>query len=80
MSLTPLTSNLGVSRAKHLLRRACFHYNKNLLYTISELNAEQAIDYLLQDNTVSYTEPYDPLLQKTLMVSGYHRLNILQYS
>ena len=37
MSLTPLTSNLGVSRAKHLLRRACFHYNKNLLYTISEL-------------------------------------------
>ena len=61
MSLTPLTSNLGVSRAKHLLRRACFHYNKNLLYTISELNAEQAIDYLLQDNTVSYTEPYDPL-------------------
>ena len=61
MSLTPLTSNLGVSRAKHLLRRACFHYNKNLLYTISELNAEQAIEYLLQDNTVSYTEPYDPL-------------------
>ena len=34
MSLTPFTSNLGVSRAKYLLRRACFHYNKNLLYTI----------------------------------------------
>ncbi len=61
MSLIPLTSNLGVSRAKHLLRRACFHYNKNLLYTISELNPEQAIDYLLQDNTISYNEPYDPL-------------------
>ena len=37
MSLTPLTSNLGVSRAKHLLRRACFHYNKNLIYTISQI-------------------------------------------
>ena len=61
MSLAPLSSNLGVSRAKHLLRRACFHYNKDLLYTISELNVNQAIDYLLQDNTVSYEEPYDPL-------------------
>ena len=61
MSLAPLSSNLGVSRAKHLLRRACFHYNKDLLYTISGLNAEQAIDYLLQDDIVSYTEPYDPL-------------------
>ena len=60
MSLTPLTSNLGVSRAKHLLRRACFHYNKELLYTISELNPEQAINYLLQDDTISYNEPYDP--------------------
>ena len=61
MSLAPLSSNLGVSRAKHLLRRACFHYNKDLLYTISGLNVDQAIDYLLQDNTVSYEEPYDPL-------------------
>ena len=61
MSLAPLSSNLGVSRAKHLLRRACFHYNKDLLYTISELNVDQAIDHLLQDDTVSYEEPYDPL-------------------
>ena len=61
MSLAPLSSNLGVSRAKHLLRRACFHYNKELLYTISGLNVDQAIDYLLQDDTVSYEEPYDPL-------------------
>ncbi len=61
MSLAPLSSNLGVSRAKHLLRRACFHYNKELLYVISGLNAEQAINYLLQDDTVSYEEPYDPL-------------------
>ena len=61
MSLAPLSSNLGVSRAKHLLRRACFHYNKDLLYTISELNVDQAINHLLQDNTVSYEEPYDPL-------------------
>ena len=61
MSLAPLNSNLGVSRAKHLLNRACFHYNKNLIYTISNLTVDQALDILLQDNTVSYTEPYDPL-------------------
>ena len=46
MSLAPLTSNLGVSRAKHLLRRAFFHYNKDLLYTISSLNVDEAINYL----------------------------------
>ena len=51
MSLTPLTSNLGISRAKHLLRRACFHYNKNLLYTISELNSEQAVGYPSQNKS-----------------------------
>ena len=61
MSLSPLTSNLGVTRAKHLLKRACFHYNKDLLYTVSNMTANEAIDLLLQDDTVSYTEPYDPL-------------------
>ena len=65
MSLAPLSSNLGVSRAKHLFRRACFHYNKDLLYTISELNVDQAINHLLQDDTVSYEEPYDPTLRFT---------------
>ena len=61
MSLAPLTSNLGVSRAKHLLRRACFHYYKDILYIISGFNVDQAIGYLLQDGAVSYEEPYDPL-------------------
>ena len=61
MSLSPLTSNLGVTRAKHLLKRACFHYNKDLLYTLSNMTTNEAIDLLLQDDTVSYSEPYDPL-------------------
>tara|TARA_S200000501_G_scaffold24187_1_gene20943 strand:+ start:19452 stop:21083 length:1632 start_codon:yes stop_codon:yes gene_type:complete len=60
MSLAPITSNLGVSRAKHLLRRSCFHYNKNLLYTISNLNVDEAFEVLTQDNSIAYTEPYDP--------------------
>ena len=61
MSLSPLTSNLGQHRAKHFLRRACFHYNKSLLDIISDMNVEQALDYLLQDNSISYQEPFDPL-------------------
>lgn len=61
MSLSPLTSNLGVTRAKHLLKRACFHYNKDLLYTVSNMTTSEAINLLLQDNAVSYAEPYDPL-------------------
>ena len=61
MSLSPYTSELGVSRAKHLLRRACFHYNKTLLYQISSLNVDQALDLLFSDNTITYAQPYDPL-------------------
>lgn len=61
MSLSPYTSELGVSKAKHLLRRSCFHYNKTLLYQISSLNVDQALDLLFSDNTISYVQPYDPL-------------------
>ena len=68
MSLSPLTSNLGVTRAKHLLKRACFHYNKDLLYTVSNMTANEAIDLLLQDDTVSYTEPYDRYQLIILMI------------
>ena len=55
-----LHSELGVSRAKHLLRRACFHYNKTLLYQISSLNVDQALDLLFSDNTISYAQPMIP--------------------
>tara|TARA_B110001454_G_C12717520_1_gene433189 strand:+ start:68 stop:1699 length:1632 start_codon:yes stop_codon:yes gene_type:complete len=61
MSLDPLSSNLGQLRAKHLARRCLFHYNKNLLNNISNLNSTDAIDQLLLDNTITYNEPYDPL-------------------
>ena len=61
MSLSPLTSNLGQLRAKHFARRCLFHYDNNLINNISSLTAEEAFNYLLEDNTVSYDEPYDPL-------------------
>ena len=61
MSLNPLNSNLGQLRAKHLLRRCLFHYNNDLLYNISNLNATEAVSQLLLDDSVTYSEPYDPL-------------------
>ena len=61
MSLDPLSSNLGQLRAKHLARRCLFHYNNNILNNISNLNSTDAIDYILQDNSIAYNEPYDPL-------------------
>ena len=78
MSLAPITSNLGVSRAKHLLRRACFHYNKNLLYTISNLNVDEAFEVLTQDNSIAYSEPYDPKPNDNPHGYWYHLILILQ--
>ena len=61
MPLNPLNSNLGQLRAKHLLRRCLFHYNNDLLNNISNLNATEAVSQLLLDDSVTYSEPYDPL-------------------
>ena len=61
MSLNPLNSNLGQLRAKHLLRRCLFHYNNDLLNNISNLSATEAVSQLLLDDSVTYSEPYDPL-------------------
>ena len=61
MSLNHLNSNLGQLRAKHLLRRCLFHYNNDLLNNISNLNATEAVSQLLLDDSVTYSEPYDPL-------------------
>ena len=61
MSLNPLNSNLGQLRAKHLLRRCLFHYNNDLLNNISNLNATDAVNQLLLDDSITYNEPYDPL-------------------
>mgnify|MGYP001449579727 CR=1 FL=1 len=67
MSLSPYTSELGVSKAKHLLRRSCFHYNKTLLYQISSLNVDQALDLLFSDNTIE-SDFVELLLELILVV------------
>ena len=58
-SLSPSTAVLGVRKAKHLLRRSCFHYSKTTLDFYSGLTPEQALDELAQEPNVFWEHPYD---------------------
>lgn len=57
--LNPSTSVLGVRKAKHLLRRACFHYNKETLNHFATLTPEQAVAQLSLEPTTPWEHPYD---------------------
>ncbi|MDC1492446.1 DUF1800 domain-containing protein [Flavobacteriaceae bacterium] len=61
MSLITSTTVLGKKNAKHLLRRACFHYSKDLLDAISIMTPSEALNFLENDQPNTWTEPYDPL-------------------
>lgn len=61
MSLVQSNSILGNRNAKHLLRRACFHYSKSILDSISLMTPLEAISFLYNDSPNTWVEPYDPL-------------------
>ncbi|WP_075344361.1 DUF1800 family protein [Tenacibaculum agarivorans] len=50
---------LGLRKAKHLLRRASFTYNKATLNEFAALTPEQAFDRLITIETNKLAEPYD---------------------
>ena len=58
-SLSPSTTVLGIRKAKHLLRRSCFHYNKTTLDYFSGLTPTQALDELIQEPNIFWEHPYD---------------------
>ena len=58
-SLSPSTAILGVRKAKHLLRRSCFHYSKTTLDYFSGLTPTQALDELAQEPAIFWEHPYD---------------------
>jgi hypothetical protein len=60
-SLTPLNSPLGLRRAKHLLRRTSFRYDKSTLLSFAALSAPQAMELLLEPTVNTLAEPYDPI-------------------
>ena len=60
-SLNPLTYNLDLRKAKHLLRRATFNYTKEQLDTFTGMSVNEAITSLTTNLPNTLAEPYDPL-------------------
>lgn len=60
-SLAPLTETLGLRRAKHLLRRTSFTFDKATLDSFANLTPTTAFNQLNTVQTNAWTEPYDPL-------------------
>ena len=60
-SLNPLSSNLDLRKAKHLLRRATFNFTKEQLETFIGMTATAAVNGLTTASANTLTEPYDPL-------------------
>lgn len=60
-SLNPLSSNLDLRKAKHLLRRATFNYTKEQLESFVGISALAAVNSLTTASPNTIVEPYDPL-------------------
>lgn len=60
-SLNPLSSNLDLRKAKHLLRRATFNYTKEQLDTFVGMSVTDAVNSLTNNIPYILAEPYDPL-------------------
>lgn len=60
-SLLPHNQVLGKKFARHLVRRASFHYTKAFIDQIALLTPAQALDLLFQDQALTIALPYDPL-------------------
>ena len=58
-SLATSNTVLGLRKAKHLLRRACFHYNRSTLEYFASLTPTQAVDELSLNETLPWQDPYD---------------------
>ena len=60
-SLTPVTNILDFRKAKHLLRRASYVFDKNSINSLVGLSIEEALNELLISKANAWNEPYDPL-------------------
>ena len=58
-SLLPSNSILGLRKAKHLLRRACFHYDRSTVEYFSTLTPQQAVEQLSLSPSNLWQDPYD---------------------
>ncbi|MDT0553747.1 DUF1800 family protein [Urechidicola vernalis] len=68
-SLKPFEGPLGQRKAKHLIRRLTFKYNKELIDFFSKKSALESLNELIKQKEDSLSEPYDPL--PTVSPDGY---------
>lgn len=60
-SLSPLNEVLTYRKAKHLVRRASYVFDKDTINSFVGLTIEEALNQLSSSETNTWNEPYDPL-------------------
>lgn len=60
-SLATYTQELGLRKAKHLLRRASFSYSKDTLTSVSTMTASEALAFLSENNDDILEAPFEDL-------------------
>ena len=60
-SLATYTEELGLRKAKHLLRRASFSYSKDTLTSVSTMTASEALAFLSENNDDVLEAPFEDL-------------------
>ncbi len=69
-SLLPLTGTMGMSRAKHLLRRSTYNITKARLDAFAGMTVDQAVDALFIDHPLTMDEPLDYITGQPFINSG----------
>src|SRR5688572_8596762 len=70
MPLAELSTQLGIKRAAHLLRRATFGASKTQIDVFANLTPEQAIQRLFRQSLPDPVFPVDPENGQEWLVSG----------
>ena len=69
-SLNPLSGNLGVPFATHLLRRTTYNFNRSRINAFATMTADAAVDALFAAPAFILPEPIDPKTNQAWINSG----------
>ncbi len=69
-SLTPMSGTLGMTNAKHLLRRSTYNISKSRIDQFSGMTVSSAVDSLFNVQTLTIDEPLDYLTGQAFINSG----------
>ena len=69
-SLQPMSGVLGMTNAKHLLRRTTYNITKERIDTFASTNISAAVDELFNFSPLTMDEPIDYITGQTFINSG----------